>query len=273
MRTIAHISDLHFGRAEPAVLAGLRAALITARPDVVVVSGDLTQRARRREFEAARDFLRTLPQPQIVVPGNHDVPLYDAVARWLWPLAGFRRYIGPTSGQFYADDEIAVLGLNTARSLTFKNGRINNSQVAQACACFTPLAEPVIRIVVTHHPFLLPESEARHDIIGRARMAMAAFADCKVDLVLSGHLHASHAATSETLYAGPHAALLVQAGTATSSRRRSEPNAFNLLRADQGRVAIERHVWNDGGFAMAAREEFRRGEGGWARESEPMKKG
>ncbi|HEY1637439.1 MAG TPA: metallophosphoesterase, partial [Rhizomicrobium sp.] len=229
MKVVAHISDLHFGRTNVAVVSGLRQAVVAAKPDLVVVSGDLTQRARSREFEEARVFLATLPQPQVVVPGNHDVPLYNVLTRWLRPLARYRRYIGDESQAFYADSEIAVMGINTVRTLTIKNGRINSNQVVSACGIFHHLDEKVVRMVVTHHPFSLPEIKTPHRVMGRAKMALAAFAACKVDLVLSGHLHASHAGLADSVTAGSHAALLVQAGTATSSRTRQEPNAFNLL--------------------------------------------
>src|ERR1700720_904060 len=134
LRTIAHISDLHFGRLHCDVLPALARSIAAATPNVVVVSGDLTQRARHREFADARCFLNTLPAPQIIVPGNHDVPLYDVVSRWLTPLTKYRQYISNDLEPFYADDEIAVLGVNTARSLAFKGGRINRSQVASICA-------------------------------------------------------------------------------------------------------------------------------------------
>jgi 3',5'-cyclic AMP phosphodiesterase CpdA len=268
MRTIAHISDLHFGRTNAAVLEGLRTAIVEAKPEVVVVSGDLTQRARKREFQEAKRFLDTLPRPQIVVPGNHDVPLYNILKRWLAPLSRFRRYISADLAPFYADATIAVAGINTARSLTIKNGRINSEQVEQVCARFAALNGVVIRIVVTHHPFALPEAGSRHAIVGRARMAMAAFADCKVDVVLSGHLHVSQTVTSEILFAGPHAALLVQAGTSSSSRRRSEANAFNLLRVERDRIEIEHHGWATPRFRVVAVEQFRRSGGGWSKITE-----
>ncbi|MFL5236593.1 MAG: metallophosphoesterase family protein [Rhizomicrobium sp.] len=265
MRTLAHISDLHFGRADPAVLEGLKHAIQQAKPDVVVVSGDLTQRARRREFMQARDFLQGLPRPQIVVPGNHDVPLYNVLKRWLVPLSNFRRYIDNDPAPFYADDEIAVLGLNTARAFTFKNGRINQGQVAKACARFESLGEHAVRIVATHHPFAVPETGTKHTIVGRAKMAMRALADCRVDIVLSGHLHLSQAITSQMVYADHRAALLIQAGTASSSRRRHEANAFNLLTLEGDHVVVERHGWENRAFAAVQREGFRRDSGGWTK--------
>ena len=265
MRTIAHISDLHFGRTDATVLEGLKRAIVKAQPDIVVVSGDLTQRAKPHEFAAAKKFLRALPRPQIVVPGNHDVPLYNVLARWLTPLTRFRRYVSKDLAPFYADSEVAVLGVNTARAFTFKNGRINRGQVTLACAAFTRVSDSVVRIVVTHHPFALPENGSRKAILGRAKMAMEAFADCKVDAVLSGHLHVSQAVTSDALYAHGHAALLIQAGTASSSRRRDEPNAFNLLRIAPGLIELERHGWSAADFGVVAREQFRRTEAGWTK--------
>src|SRR5438270_804255 len=125
MRTLVHLSDLHFGRIDPAVVDALAVAVSTLRPHLVAISGDLTQRAREREYRAAREFLDRLPRPQIVVPGNHDVPLHNVVQRFFGPLTLYRRYISNDLEPFFIDDEIAVAGVNTARSLTWKGGRIN----------------------------------------------------------------------------------------------------------------------------------------------------
>ncbi|HLN07977.1 MAG TPA: metallophosphoesterase family protein, partial [Xanthobacteraceae bacterium] len=214
MRTIAHLSDLHFGRLDRATVPPLIAAIAAAKPDIVVVSGDLTQRAHRQEFADARAFLADLPSPQIVVPGNHDVPLYNVVARMLRPLARYRRCISGDLEPFYADDEIAVLGVNTARSLTFKNGRINRQQVDRSCARFAPCGPGVTRIIVTHHPFDVPATGDTHGLLGRAGMAMAAFARHGVDLILSGHLHVSRVSDSVARYkVAGRTLLVIQAGT------------------------------------------------------------
>ena len=109
MRTIAHVSDLHFGREDPALVAALQEDLKGAAPDLVAVSGDLTQRARRREFEAARDFLQALGMPMLAVPGNHDIPLFDVARRLLRPLDRYRQYIHADDNPFYVDAELAVL--------------------------------------------------------------------------------------------------------------------------------------------------------------------
>jgi 3',5'-cyclic AMP phosphodiesterase CpdA len=189
MRTIAHLSDLHFGRTDEAVLTALVDTIREAKPDVVVVSGDLTQRARRREFRAARDFLAMLAFPQVIVPGNHDVPLYNVYMRAFHPLSRFRRFFGEEVAPFLADDEIAIIGINTARSLTFKDGRVNREQVGDVCRRLRPLGERVTRIVVSHHPFHGTDARPGDGLVGRATMAMTSFAQCRIDLVLSGHLH------------------------------------------------------------------------------------
>jgi 3',5'-cyclic AMP phosphodiesterase CpdA len=232
MRTLVHLSDLHFGRIDPAVLSPLARAVAEARPDVVVVSGDLTQRARRDQFRAAAEYLARLPRPQIVVPGNHDVPLYDVTRRFLAPLARFHRYVSDEPFPTHVDDTLAVVGVNTARSLVFKGGRINREQVATLAARFDALPAARVRVVVSHHPFEEGPHATERDRVGRADMALRALADCRVDLFLSGHLHRSHAARTERLLEGGYTGLVVHAGTASSTRGRGETNAFNVLRTD-----------------------------------------
>ncbi|QGZ42003.1 3',5'-cyclic AMP phosphodiesterase CpdA [Pseudoduganella flava] len=266
MRTLVHLSDIHFGRVDDRLLAPLRATVEAVQPHVVVVSGDLTQRARSAQFQAARAWLDTLPQPQIVVPGNHDIPLYNVAARFLTPLTKYRRYITPNLAPEYVDDEIAVMGLNTARSLTIKDGRVNRDQVARLQERMAKVDQRLTRIVVTHHPFDLPEQFDEDDLVDRAPMAMEAFARCGVDLLLAGHLHASHSGNSARRYkiAG-YAALVVQAGTATSTRGRGETNSFNVLRIDQEEIQVERYGWKEetGAFEVVTIEVFRRAGNSW----------
>jgi 3',5'-cyclic AMP phosphodiesterase CpdA len=266
LRTIAHISDLHFGRIDPRIPPALRQALLEANPDVVVVSGDLTQRARRAEFAAARQFLDGLPFPQVVVPGNHDVPLHDVMRRWLAPLEKYRSYISADTEPFYADDEVFIQGVSTARSLTWKNGRINRVQVERVCNKLTSAGPDITRIVVTHHPFQSPGEDRAGSPVGRAEMAITAFSECRVDMILSGHFHMGHAGNwTRQRPALGHSAILVQAGTATSTRQRLEANSWNLIRIERPEVHIERQTWDvaRAGFAASLRDTFQLGEGGW----------
>lgn len=273
MRTLVHLSDLHFGRVDAALLDPLRDFVHRIAPDVVVVSGDLTQRAKSEQFEQARAWLDTLPGPQIIVPGNHDISLYNVFRRFVEPLKRYKRYITQDLSPVYIDDEIAVLGVNTARSLTFKDGRVNEEQVAQIRAQLAGLDPKVTRIVVTHHPFDLPEHGDEKDIVGRAGMAMQAFARSGVDVLMAGHLHQSHAgSTAERYQLGDYAALVVQAGTATSTRGRGEVNSFNVLRVEHERVEVDRYGWDvvGGKFELMSTEKFFRSGNVWTEHNDGL---
>jgi 3',5'-cyclic AMP phosphodiesterase CpdA len=266
MRTLVHLSDLHFGRVDPELLDPLRRAIERLAPHVVVVSGDLTQRARARQFREARAFLDTLPRPQIVVPGNHDVPLYNVVRRFLSPLKNYRRYISEDLEPAFIDDEIAVVGVNTARSLTFKGGRVNEEQVERVRAKLCRLDASITKIVVTHHPFDLPSTWRSGQVVGRAVLAMRMFAACGADVLLAGHIHLSHAGeTTARSDVDGYAGILVQAGTATSTRARGEENSFNALRVAKGRVAVERHTWStaSNAYLPSGTHVFERAQRGW----------
>jgi 3',5'-cyclic AMP phosphodiesterase CpdA len=227
------------------------------------VSGDLTQRARSHEFTEARAFIDSLPSPHVVIPGNHDVPLYDVFSRLTRPFAKYRKYFHEELEPHYVDDEIVMCGLNSARGLTIKDGRLDRAQVERAAMRFRDHAQAV-KIVVTHHPFQVPPGHEEDDIIGRARDAMAKLAEAGADLFLAGHLHATHAASSFERYRIPgHSALVVHAGTATSSRVRGEDNAFNVLHVDGQHIAVGHIVWKGSAFALDRTSRFTRAEGGW----------
>jgi 3',5'-cyclic AMP phosphodiesterase CpdA len=244
MRTLLHLSDLHFGRVDVSLLEPLWDFARALAPDLVVVSGDLTQRARTTQFEQARDFLDALPQPQIVVPGNHDVPLHNVVSRFVQPLEKFRRIITKDVLPTYVDEEIAVIGIDTSRSLTIKGGRINERQIERVFAVFNAVSTGIVKIVVSHHPFDLPVAASTRDLVGRAPIAMQAFARSGVDLMLAGHLHTSQIGNTAARYPTEnYAALVVQAGTATSTRVRGESNSFNVLRIASARIDVECFQW------------------------------
>lgn len=273
MRTLVHLSDLHFGRVDATLLDPLRELIDKIAPDVVVVSGDLTQRAKSEQFEEAKAWLDTLPGPQIIVPGNHDISLYNVFRRFLQPLTRYKRYITDDLDPIFIDDEIAVLGVNTARSLTFKDGRVNKEQLATIKEQLSGLAPTVTRIIVTHHPFDLPQTFDEDDLVDRAPMAMKAFADCGVDLLLAGHLHTSHAgSTSERYQMSEYAALVVQAGTATSTRGRGEVNSFNVVRVEHERIEVDRYGWDDVGkqFSLMKTEPFLRRGNVWSAHTEGL---
>ena len=266
MRTIVHLSDIHFGRLDERLVAPLVRTIQEIAPDLVAISGDLTQRARRGQFAQARAFLDRLPTPRLVVPGNHDVPLFNLAARFLNPYGGYRRYISRDLEPVFEDAEMVAVGLNSARSLPFHGGgRLNESQVARASARLRSAPPGAVRIVVTHHPFDLPEGHGDDDLIGRSGMALPELAAAGIDLFLAGHLHVSHVGHTAERYRTPgHSALVVQAGT-LSTRGRGEVNTINVVRLAPPRITVERYSWDAAAqtFQSTWSGEFQRTAEGW----------
>ena len=268
MRTLIHLSDLHFGRVDEALLDPLIAAANEIKPDLVVVSGDLTQRARSDQFKAARRFIDRLPGEKLIVPGNHDVPLWNVFARVMTPLSKFRKHVTDDLSPMFVDDEIAVVGINTARSMVVKSGRINHAQINEVHDKLCALHDHMTKIIVTHHPFDLPEDRDDVHLVGRAKLAMKTFAACGADVLLAGHFHTSHAgSTLERYRIVGHAALVIQAGTATSTRGRGETNSFNVLRIQHPGIALQRYDWDvlTRRFQPAAIDFFESAGGEWVR--------
>jgi 3',5'-cyclic AMP phosphodiesterase CpdA len=264
MTTLAHISDLHFGTESPEIVEGLLEDLASVEPSLVAVSGDLTQRARRKEFLAARLFLDRIPFPRLVVPGNHDIPLFDLLTRFARPLARFRRYIDENVDPFFSTDAVAVLGMNTARSSTWKDGRISLAQIEELRGRLGPLPPSVWKVLVTHHPFLPPPGDPSPPLVGRAPEALQAAEACGVDLVLAGHLHCGYTGDIRTHHVDIRRGILVaQAGTAISHRVRSEANSYNMIQLFPQRLVFSLREWNGRAFHEVRFAEYAKSGSDW----------
>lgn len=234
MRRILHLSDLHFGRTRPDLLEPLLDLARRLAPDLVAVSGDLTQRARRGQFVEAAKFLKRIEAPWLAVPGNHDISLDNVLVRLLDPWGRYRGLIHDDLSPRWEDEALSVVGLNTVNRYAHQTGRIGRRQlrvIAQA-AQDTPHKTLV---VVMHHPPEHPEGSTKRPMRHAGR-GVEALAQAGADIVLSGHLHNAHVAP---LTAAP-GILLVQAGTGLSTRLRSEPNTVNLLEIEPGHVRVHR---------------------------------
>jgi 3',5'-cyclic AMP phosphodiesterase CpdA len=264
MARIVHLSDLHFGAHDPQLVDAVAARVDEAKADLVVISGDFTQRARTEQFAEAGRFVARLKQAGhqvLAVPGNHDVPLYDVLRRFLSPLRRYKKHIDAQLCPFVQLPDAAVLGINTARSLTFKDGHINAEQVAYIHDTFGAVSEEMPRILVTHHPlFALPvgDGPTLGKAIGDQELALTAVAEAGVDLLLAGHNHRASTNLAEDLVTRAGSALVVQAGTATSTRLRDEEQSFNLIEVAAADVTVTVQAWDGAGFAARDAQRYRR---------------
>jgi 3',5'-cyclic AMP phosphodiesterase CpdA len=264
VRLLAHISDLHFGAEDPVVAAGLLRDLAALQPHLVAISGDLTQRARAGQFRAARAYLDRIDAPQVIVPGNHDVPLYNVLARFGFPLRGYTTHITSDLEPTFADVELAVAGVNTARSFTWKDGSISVEQIERLREFYCSQPPATHKILVAHHPFIPPVDDSTAALVGRAQLALKMLEACGGALILAGHLHLAYAGDVRPHHVEIEQSILViQAGTAISHRRRDEPNAYNLLAIDGSRLRLEVRAWNGQEFAPRGTTEYLQDPRGW----------
>ncbi len=269
MPRLIHLSDLHFGAHDDVLVAAVEKRLDEETPDLVVISGDFTQRARTEQFEQAGAFLmriRDAGHEVLAVPGNHDVPLYDVLRRFLSPLTRYKRYIDDSLCPFIAIPGAAVLGINTARSLTFKNGHVSHEQMAFIRETFAKTNVNQPRILVTHHPlFALPLGDGPElgHVMEHQELALEAIADAGVDLLLAGHNHRASVNDAASLATGAGKALVIQAGTATSTRTRDELQSFNRIEIDGSGVRVTIQSWDGSQFVSGDSQYFERHDERW----------
>ena len=204
----------------------------------------------------------------LAVPGNHDVPLYDVLRRFLAPLKRYKRHISEDLCPFFENDDVAVLGINTARSLTFKDGRINKDQMQLIRQRFASVKPETTRILVTHHPlFQIPIGEGGEvaEAVGRHQDAIKAATDAGVHIALAGHYHRTYAESASKMVETAGGALVIQAGTATSTRlRNDEPQSFNWLHVDtHDRMAMQVMFWDGEKFQRGNETKFDYEGGKW----------
>lgn len=246
---IAHLSDVHFGSEVPQAVEALLDRLHELRPDLVIISGDFTTAGRRREFKQAARFIEHIDAPVLATPGNHDIPVYSPVDRFTRPFARYEAYIAPRTLRSFRSRAAAILGVNSATpwdlSLNWSHGSLTDEQASEADAFFADAQDAELRALVVHHPFHVPEDLPGFRTIRNAEPMLATLARRDVRVVFSGHLHRQFQVTHQVaLDAGPREILLMQVGTATSTRRRNQPNAFSLVTIDRTGVALAEQIWN-----------------------------
>ncbi len=272
---LAHLSDPHFGTLNQGADDALRNILLKIEPDLVIVSGDITQRARRREFCAARQFIKSLaPLSVTCVPGNHDIPLFNMIKRLLDPHDGFRQYIGKDLEPFVTLGMAGVLFLNSTQWWRFIDGELCDRKMRRQLQKFEERHR--LRVVVFHHPLDCPGESDEENIIHRAQVIATLCAEFKVDVVLNGHIHNPLAQTSNVRYPNLARSFVISlAGTCLSTRVRPHaPNSFHFLQTCEGEsdlsLTVERLDLGQDQFFIHSMSHFRRTEQGWEISSENM---
>ena len=269
MRTLIHVSDLHFGRIDRKIANQMVKTFINIKPDMVVVSGDFTQRAKIAQFISARSFLNNFKKANIkyfAVPGNHDVePFSKPINRIFKPFHTYKKYISEDLEPMYCDDEIALAGINTARASNLKNGNINLEQMEKVTEWFKTLSRDITKIIVTHHPLDLPTQYKAKKIIHKAGKIIKHFSAQSIDVYLSGHYHRSSIITTAERYGvKDYSAIAVQAGT-ISTRSRGEMPSFNVLTIDKKAIQINTCLWNadEKSFGVSSSSQYKLNKGVW----------
>jgi 3',5'-cyclic AMP phosphodiesterase CpdA len=267
VRNLLHISDVHFGPPHLETLSeGVLEFIERDPPDVVVLSGDLTQRAKAEQFRQARAFVDRIPVPTVVVPGNHDVPLYRVWERIFAPFAAYRRHFSEELEPVYRDDELMIVGVNTAYNWTFKGGRIRLDRLQEVADQMAAVPEEVFKVVVAHHHLIPPPRFGTQRVLAHAFEAIDVFSRVGVDLILSGHLHQSYIGNSEEFYPkGRPPVVILHSGTTTSNRGRGaekEKNTCNRVTVHPRHLVVSHFCWEPllGRFAEHSRHWYPRQE-------------
>lgn len=258
MRRLAHLSDLHFGTETSPVLSELGASLERFQPELLVITGDLTQRARESQFRLARSFLDALPFPRVVVPGNHDIaPLYRPVTRLLMPYARYRRYITAEIDSTWHDDELLVLALSSVQPWRWKEGTISRRQLAWIAASAKRLPSAV-RLLAAHHPLVHASTERPTRRLRRHSELFRVLDAADVSVCLSGHLHQSFSGLAIETADEPGSVLAIHASTATSTRLRGHANAYNQITIDGAALQVDAVAYDGQKFALLSRARYQR---------------
>lgn len=241
MKKLLHLSDLHFGTERPGIVDILVKDCHEINPDIIVISGDLTQRAKHDQYSAVKQFLKNFDDKKILcVPGNHDISLYNPLERFFYPFSKYKKWIASDLCIHYNIDNIAILGINSVTPYKPMGGYVTEKQLKMIGDYFKTQPFNFIRIVVMHHNLIRSE---RHKIINDADKILEVFANAGVNLILSGHIHFSYIEQIKKSFLR-HNMYVITAGTAISTRT-TEPNSYNLLEISEKAFTLTIRTFTD----------------------------
>ena len=251
MTSIIQFADVHFGLEDQSAMAALAATVERLKPDVTVICGDITQNGKVSEFEAARDWIRSLSGPKIITPGNHDTPMFGLFHRFFDPFGRFNRIIAPLSEPYFADQHVSIATLNTARGWQKKTdwsvGVVDLEDLDTAVQQLMSTSPATVKMVAVHHPLIYPPVSPLQKKTQRGQEALASLSAQNIDAVLSGHVHVPF-----VLERQPNLTEVMSIGAGTlSTRRRDKPASFNHIVVDDERIIVTEVFWKDGQFSTS----------------------
>lgn len=270
MKKLVHISDLHFGALEPGLPDALRQAITAEHPDLLIASGDFSQHGTRAELRKALAFLHTLPEPQLRVPGNHDIPHgWHLWSRFFHTFENYRKEIQPDLEPSWRNSWCYVAGLNSVRAggwyWDWSRGALSSRQLEQLSRTFADSPSNALRVLVVHHPLAAPPQGTHRHLLDPRRKFFRELGRVPIDLILSGHFHQSYALPvmlPTTTVAADRAVVLSVASTATSHRRQGEPNGFHIIECEPNQLVIRTRMWDGACFAHGPVWPFARDDAG-----------
>lgn len=271
MKTIVHLSDLHFGNADSGRIPNLINQIKSLNPDLVIISGDLTERATESQFAEAKKFIDSFfDLPLFVIPGNHDIPLYNIYKRFTAPFDKYHKHISKDTAPFLSDEDLCIVGVNSVRKYSLSSGGIGRKQVKDAMAILEKAHSQSIKIIVSHHPFDMPDIQGyrkyTHRLMTNSGKTLERLSQSGVDLFLSGHLHVPFVSHEPMHHRIKNwSSLIIHAGTAASERTRGAPVSFNVLRISSPTLVIEHYNGNlhDSGYTLSKSHNFKKNNKGW----------
>ena len=252
MTSIIQFADIHFGVEDKDAMAALAATVKTLKPDVTVICGDITQNGKKDEFYAARDWIRTLPGPKVITPGNHDTPMFGLLQRFFDPFGRYNRIIAPLSEPHFTDQYVSIMPLNTSRGWQAKTdwslGVVDMDELLKVTQQLKATSPSTIKMIAVHHPLIYPPSSPLQKETEQGAEALRLLSEHNIDAVLSGHVHAPF-----VLERQPDATEIMSIGSGTLSvRRRDKPASFNHFVIDGETINVTEIFWEGGKFESAA---------------------
>ena len=251
MTSIIQFADIHFGVEDKEVMAAVASTVKTLKPDVTIICGDITQNGKKEEFYAGRDWIRTLPGPKIITPGNHDTPMFGMIQRFFDPFGRYNRIIAPLSEPHYTDRFVSIIPLNTSRGWQAKTdwslGVVDMDELETVIDQLTATQPSTIKMIAVHHPLIYPPISPLQKETEQGQEALTRLSEKNIDVVLSGHVHAPF-----TLERQPDETDIMSIGSGTLSvRRRDKPASFNHIIIDPETIRVTEIFWQSGKFAMS----------------------